>query len=317
MIKNSDKKIVFFGTDELSASALETLLEIKANIVGVVTRPDKPIGYKHKIVFSPIKALALKHNLKIFQPNKLKEEYHQILDLKPDLILTFSYGRIIPKEIIDYPKFHCINIHPSLLPKYRGASPIQSAILNQENVTGISFIYMTTGLDDGDIIIQKDINIEERETTKSLKEKIKIEVKTLIANNFDYLFHSNLRVTKQDENRATFTSLIKRENEKINWKQPAKTIDAFVRALYDKPIAYSMINGHIVKIHECNLSNFNSTNFIPGTIINISKDGILVATQDYCLNLRKIQLEGKKPNYISTLVNGNLPFQINDKFETI
>ena len=211
-----NKKILFFGTDDVSLAALEALLISNANIVGVVTKPDLPSGRKKEIIYSPIKTTAIEKNIKLFQPEKLKNNIDEILSTKPDMILVCSYGKIIPKQIIDYPEYKCINIHPSLLPKYRGATPIESAILNCDKITGLSFMVMSPQLDAGDIINQVEIKIDDRETGTSLREKVKKSIRDYLTNNLDKLFDKNIKTTIQDETKVIFVNPITREDEKID-----------------------------------------------------------------------------------------------------
>ena len=308
----SNYRVIFFGTDELSAAVLQTLLDLKVNVVGVVTRADKVSGRKQEVIYSDVKKLALAHNLKLLQPIKLKDEVQTILDLKPDLIVTCSYGRIIPEAIINAPQFKSVNIHPSLLPKYRGASPIQSAVLNNDTETGVTFLYMTKDLDNGNILFQESFKISDEITTKELRAKVKDVIIDMLKKHFFKLFDKNIKSTVQDESKVVVCSIINREDEKINWNKTAKQIDAHIRGLYDKPIAYTMINNNLVKVHKAHISNIDS-NKEPGTILSINKDGILVATKDKAICLTTIQLSGKKPNEVSVLINGKLPFNVGDK----
>ena len=310
-----NKKILFFGTDDVSLAALETLLISNANIVGVVTKPDLPSGRKKEIIYSPIKTTAIKKNIKLFQPEKLKNNIDEILSTKPNMILVCSYGKIIPKQIIDYPEYKCINIHPSLLPKYRGATPIESAILNCDKITGLSFMVMSPQLDAGDIINQVKIKIDDRETGTSLREKVKKSIRDYLTNNLDKLFDKNIKTTIQDETKVIFVNPITREDEKIDWKTSAKLIDAKIRALYDKRIAYTIINGLNIKVYEANIvDGLNIEKPSCGEIVDINNQGIFVSCKDKTICLQKIQLPGKKPANVKQIVNGRLPFKKGDKF---
>lgn len=310
-----NKKILFFGTDDVSLVALEALLASNAKVVGVVTKPDQPSGRKKEIIYSPIKSIAIEKQLKLFQPEKLKDNIDEILDTNPDMILVCSYGKIIPKQIIDYPEYKCINIHPSLLPKYRGATPIESAILNCDNITGVSFMVMSPQLDAGDIIDQVEIKIDDRETGASLREKVKKSIHNYLTNNLDKLFDKNIKTAIQDETKATFVNPITREDEKIDWTTNAKLIDAKIRALYDKRIAYTVINGLNVKVYTATIADgLNNKKYSCGEIIDINDQGIFVSCKDKIICIQKIQLPGKKPMMIKQIINGNLPFKKADKF---
>ena len=315
-MEKSNKRILFFGTDDVSASALNALLAIKANIVGIVSKPDRPSGRHKKILFSQIKQIALANNIPLFQPEKLSLMVEKILATKPDLILTCSYGKIIPKEILYYPKYKCINIHPSLLPKYRGAAPIQYAILNGEKTTGLSLYIMTPELDAGPIVKQIEFSIDPKETGKSLREKVKKCIYECITTTIFTLFEKPINPIPQDESKATYVKLISREDEKINWNTNAKFIDRKIRALYDEPIAYSSINGIDIKIHNAEIDKQTITDkYQCGQIIDITSVGIKVATKDFAIIIKKIHISGKKPALINQIINGNIPFKIGDKFE--
>lgn len=310
-----NKKILFFGTDDVSLAALESLLISNADIVGVVTKPDLPSGRKKEIIYSPIKTIAIEKKLKLFQPEKLKNNIDEILSTKPDMILVCSYGKIIPKQIIDYPEYKCINIHPSLLPKYRGATPIESAILNCDNITGVSFMVMSPQLDAGDIIDQVEIKIDDRETGTSLREKVKKSIRDYLTNNLDKLFDKNIKTTVQDETKVIFVSPITREDEKIDWTTNAKLIDAKIRALYNKKIAYTIINRLNIKVYAANIvDELNTKKSSCGEIIDINNQGIFVSCKDKTICLQKIQLSGKKPMLVKQIINGRLPFKKGDKF---
>lgn len=312
----NSKKILFFGTDDVSVAALEALLASNARIVGIVTRPDKPSGRKKEIIISPIKEIAIKKNLKLFQPEKLNLSLNEILATKPDMILVCSYGKIIPTEIINYPEYKCLNIHPSLLPKYRGATPIENAILNCDQITGASFMVMSPELDAGPIIDQVRIEIDDNETGSSLREKVKKIIYEYLIKNLDKLFNKNIKTKVQDESKVVFVSQISREDKKIDWNKQAKFIDAKIRALYDKRIAYASINNLSINVYKASINNsININNYKCGEIIDINDQGIFVASKDKAICLEQIQLPGKKIFFIKQIINGNLPFKKGDKFD--
>lgn len=307
------KRILFFGTDDISSIAINTLIEINANIVGVVTKPDKESGRKKQIIYSEIKQIALANNFKLFQPHKLSEAANEILnEIKPDLIITCSYGKIIPSIILNYPKYKCINIHPSLLPKYRGASPIQYAILNHDKVTGVTLMYMIEEMDAGDILFQEKINIDPIETTYSLREKVKIKISEMLKKHF-HEFFGEMKTIKQDEKLITFTNVIKSNDEIINWNKNAIDVAAKIRALYDKPIARTKYLNKIIKIYEA-LVIRNNDNAKPGEILAINKDGILTKCGIDAILIKTIQIEGKKQTSIKNLLNGNIIFKVGNCF---
>lgn len=304
-------RVIFFGTDDLSIHTLNVILDLNVELLAVVTKPDKI--FSNKIIIPPIKKICIEKKIHIFQPNKVINIKQDLIKLNPDLIITCSYGKIIPKVILDIPQYECINIHPSNLPLYRGASPMQFSILNRDQKTGLTIMYMSEGLDNGDIILQKDVIINDRETFYSLKEKMKAIITELLRENISSFFSHSLKRTQQNELKATHTTLIDSTMERIKWNLDAWEIDAKIRAFYDKPIAYTVYNGQRIKIYSTLLIN-NSTNKVPGTIIEVSKEGISVACLNGVLKITKLQLPSKKPVEFSQLFNGNHKFKIDTLF---
>ena len=308
------KSVIFFGTDEIGSCVLEKLINLKANIIAVVTRADKPSGRNKKIIVGQVKQIALDHNIRVFQPEKLSDVLNELSNLKPDLILTCSYGKIIPIEIINLPKYHCVNIHPSLLPKYRGASPMQGAILNNETETGVTFMFVTKALDEGDILFQEKIQMSNNETLFSLKSKVKNTIESMLEKYYDQLFDLNIKHFPQDNQKASYISIIDANQEKIDWNESAIRIDAKVRALYDKPIAYTIYEGIRIKIFSTEVTNDNVKDNNCGLITKIDKTGISVQTQDKIIKITKIQIPGKNPVEIKQIINGKHIFKVNTKF---
>ena len=249
----NNKSVLFFGTDDVSLAALEALLASNVDIIGVVTKPDQPSGRKKEIIYSPIKTIAIEKHLKLFQPEKLKDNIDQILSTKPDMILVCSYGKI-----------------------------------------------MSSQLDAGNIIDQIKIKIDDHETGVSLKEKVKKSIYDYLTNNLDKFFDKHIKTTIQDETKATFVKPITREDEKIDWTISAKLIDAKIRALYDKRIAYTIINGLNIKVYAATIVNgLNTKNYSCGEIIDINNQGIFISCKD---------------ESIKQIINGRLPFKKGDKF---
>lgn len=307
------KSVVFFGTPRIASMCLQALIDCKINVVAVVTQPDKPIGRKQEIIYSEVKQLAIKHNIPCFQPENLMDIYQQLQELNPSLILTCAYGKKIPNEILAIPELRCLNVHPSLLPKYRGASPIQSAIINGDKQTGLSIMYMVEKMDAGDVLIQKSLDISSRETYSSLYDKFEELAYETIKENIHKILKQEFEPIVQDELKVSFCKTIKSEDELIDWNKSASEIDCLIRGLYDKPIAHTIYEGLSIKIYEaiieqdCPKSN-------PGEITKINKDGIYVSTTNGSIVLKTIQLPSKKPLQVSQLINGNHPFRINSKF---
>lgn len=311
LIKN---KIIFMGTPKIAAECLKAILARNdVQVLAVVCQPDKPIGRKQQIIFSPVKTIAIQKNIPVLQEAKISILYDKIKELNPDLIFTCAFGQFIPENILFIPKYHCINLHASLLPKLRGGAPIHWAIINHEKITGFSLMYMTKKMDAGNIIKQYSITISDSETYSSLHDKLCLLAQTIIANDFAMLFQKQLPSIVQDEKNVTFGYNITRDNEKIKWDDTAINIDALIRGLYAIPCAYTTYNNQAIKIHQANIINVASTS-LPGIIHAIDKNGIQVNTQDKIINLKIIQLPGKKPCNINQLINGNHNFKTGQKF---
>jgi methionyl-tRNA formyltransferase len=211
-----NKTVIFFGTPKIASLCLQSILDSNVTVLAVVTKIDKPTGRKHEIVFNEVKQLAIKNNIRVFQPNKLSEIYNELNQLKPDLILTCAYGKILSSDILSIPQFGCVNVHASLLPRWRGASPIQHAILNNDKQTGISLMYMVKELDAGDIIIQKPIQIDPKETYTSLYNKLSNLSYELLKQNIDSLFSKNIKTIKQNIKEVTYAKILNYQDEHIS-----------------------------------------------------------------------------------------------------
>lgn len=310
-IKN---KVIFMGTPKIAAVCLSAILEHKdIEVVAVVCQPDKPIGRHKEIVFGPVKQLALKHNIPVLQDAKISNLYEKIKQLQPDLIFTCAFGQFIPSNILDLPKYKCVNLHASLLPKLRGGAPIQWAIINQEKTTGFSLMYMDKKMDAGNIIKQYSLNIDPQETYASLYDKLCVLAGEVISKDFHMLFDKNLKSIPQDESKVTFGYNITRENEKIDWRKSNIEVDALIRGLYNVPIAYTTFDNQIIKIHKA-VPVTSYANAAPGSIISITNQAITVACQQNAIKLEIIQMAGKKPLLISQIVNGNHPFKPGKRF---
>ncbi len=297
-----DLKVVFMGTPEFSIPVLQGLID-NCNVIGVVTQPDKEVGRHHELSFSPVKALALKNNIKVLQPIKIRNEYQEVLDLNPDIIITCAYGQIIPKEILDYPKYKCVNVHASLLPKYRGGAPIQRAIMNGETETGITIMFMAPGMDDGDIISQEKVDISLDDNLEVLHDKLSVLGKELLLKTLPSIVDGTNDRIKQDEGLVTLAKIIKKEDEIIDFNDMSINIHNKIRALSPFPGAHSVLDGKIFKIYKTCLENGKS-NKTPGTIINVLKDRIIVATSDGSIGILDLKVEGKKRMLVKDYLNG-------------
>ena len=296
----NNHKIIFIGTPDFAVPSLNKLIESNYNIISIITQPDKKVGRKQEVVFSPVKKVALKHNIPLLQPQKIKEIYSEIKDLNPNIIITAAYGQIIPKDILNIPKFGCINIHSSLLPKYRGASPIQYAILEGNEKTGVTIIEMNEKLDEGDIISQKDIEIGNTDTASSLHNKLSDLGANLLLKTLPKIFENKIKCTPQNHNSATYSKILKKEDGKIDWNKNADEIERMVRALYPWPGVCavikdqgSRINNKILKIIQVKIL-VTDKNLNPGTIFKTKDSNLAAKSKKNALILEKVQLEGKK-----------------------
>lgn len=309
-----DYKVIFMGTPEYSVPVLKSLIE-NYNVIGVVTQPDKEVGRGKEVEFSPIKKVALENNIKVLQPEKIRNNFDCVLELNPDIIITCAYGQIIPKEILDYPKFGCINVHASLLPKYRGGAPIHRAILNGEKETGITIMYMAPGMDDGDIISQEKVIIRDDETVGELHDELSLLGPKLLLETLPSIFAGTNKRIKQDESKVTLAKIIKKEDEIIDFDDLSINIYNKIRGLNPYPGAYSLLDNKRVKIYKSRIEKSNSKE-IPGTIIDILKDGIVVKTKDSSIVIEELKMEGKKKMTTKEYLNGVKKEElINKKFE--
>lgn len=310
----SDKRIVFMGTPEFAVPVLNELIK-NYNVVLVVSQPDREKDRKGNLLMTPTKKLAIDYNVDVYQPTKIKEEYEKILNYKPDIIITCAYGQILPNEILNYPKYGCINVHGSLLPKYRGGAPIHHAIINGEKETGITIMYMDSKMDSGDIIYQSKIEIGDNDNLdKIYKEMSFLGARTLLEILPQIFEGTNSRI-KQDETLVSFGLNITKEEEKIDFNQSSLRIHNKIRGLSSIPGAYALINDKRMKIYESKLTDIPSKN-VPGTIVKIDKNGILVSTNDKDIIITDIKFEGKKRCLVKDFINGiNVSDYLKKRFE--
>jgi len=295
-------KVVFMGTPTFSVPVLEKLIE-NTNVVLVVSQPDREKDRKGNVQKTPTKIVAETHNIEVYQPTKIKEEYQKIIDINPDIVITCAYGQIIPEQILNCPKYGCINVHGSLLPKLRGGAPIHHAIINGDKFTGITIMYMDKKMDSGDIISQESIPILEDDTLDTVYEKMSSLGANLLIKTLPSIIEGTNNRIKQDEREVTFGYNITKEEEKINFNKDINSIHNRIRGLSSIPGAYCFLDDKRLKIYKSVVTNKKSTE-IPGTIIDIDKTGISVSTSDYVIKLTDIKLEGKKRCLVEEFVNG-------------
>lgn len=295
-------KVIFMGTPTFAVPILKVLNEM-TNVVLVVSQPDREKDRKGNILPTPIKKIANELDIEVLQPTNIKEEINHIKEIKPDIIITCAYGQMIPEEILECPPYGCINVHGSLLPKLRGGAPIHHAIIDGENKTGITIMYMDKQMDSGDIIFQEKIDIYPNDTLDSLYERMsQLGAKTLQKTLPTIIDGSNQRI-KQDNSLVTYGLNITKEEEKIDFNQNSINIHNRIRGLSSIPGAYCYFKNKRLKIYQSELTT-DISNLKPGTISKIDKTGIYVSTKDYIIKLIDIKLEGKKRCHIKDFING-------------
>ncbi len=286
--------IVFMGTPDFSVPILRNLIAEGYNIVGVVTQPDRPKGRKKTLTPPPVKVEAEKHGLKVLQPEKIRNELEEVLALNPELIVTAAFGQILPKELLEAPKYGCINVHASLLPELRGGAPIHYSILQGKDKTGITIMYMAEKLDAGDILTQVEVEITERDTVGSLHDKLSVAGVKLLSETLPMLLEGKITPQKQDESKATFASNIKREQEKVDWSKTGEEIYNQIRGLNPWPGAFTTLNNSLLKLWWGEKVQVNNQE-VPGTVIKVEDDGFIVSTgNNVAIKIMEIQPSGKK-----------------------
>lgn len=298
-------KIVFMGTPDFSVNALENIVKAGHDVVGVITQPDKPKGRGGKMQYTPVKEKALELGLDVYQPQRVKEPefIEKLKEMNPDAIVVIAFGQILPKEILDMPKYGCINVHASLLPKYRGAAPIQWAVIEGEKETGVTTMYMNEGLDTGDIIDKVVVPIDKKETGGSLFDKLAIEGGKLILKTLIELENGTAVRTPQDDSKSNYAGMINKQLGKIDFNKSANEIERLIRGLNPWPSAYTKMDGKTLKIWDADVDD-SENDSAPGTINEVGKDFIRVATGKGSLKILELQLEGKKRMKTRDFLNG-------------
>ncbi|MEH6946299.1 methionyl-tRNA formyltransferase [Bacillus sp. JJ634] len=289
-------KIIFMGTPDFSVPVLKRIMDEGYEVIAVVTQPDRPVGRKKVLTPPPVKVEAEKYGIPVYQPEKVRNEADlaEILALKPDLVVTAAFGQILPNELLEAPKFGCINVHASLLPELRGGAPIHYSILQGKEKTGITIMYMAEKLDAGDILTQAEVVIEEEDNVGTLHDKLSQVGSDLLAETLPKLINGELTPIKQDEAKATFASNIKRSDEKIDWTRTGQEIYNHVRGLNPWPVAYTLLEGSVLKVWQAKkLPGMKES--APGTIIDVREEGVVVATgNETAILITELQPSGKK-----------------------
>ena len=299
-------EIVFMGTPEFAVPSLERLIK-EFGVKAIFTQPDRPKGRGKKLSMSPIKEVALREDIKVFQPQKLREDRDAIeflKELSPDFIIVVAYGQILSKEILDIPKYGCINLHASLLPKFRGAAPINWAIINGEKHSGNTTMFMDVGLDTGDMLLRDIFTIEDNTTAGELHDKLMKNGGELLVKTINGLVDGTIEPEKQNDEESCYASMLDKKMAKIDWNLSSEKIRNLIKGLNPWPLAYTYYNGTMMKIYEAEIID-EKLDFLSGSIIDVSKEGIKVATKDGILLLKKIQFPSKRPMYVEEYIRGN------------
>jgi methionyl-tRNA formyltransferase len=312
-------RIVYMGTPEFAVSALEAIVAAGHEVLAVFTQPDKAKGRSKALVPMPVKVCAQNHDIPVYQPEKLREEENVrfIESLAPEVIVVAAYGQILPESILNIPKYGCINIHASLLPKYRGAAPIERCIIDGEKVTGVTTMYMEKGLDTGDIIETSALEIAADDTGESLRDKLSGMGAELILSTLEKLELGTAQRTKQDDSKSNYAKMLDKEMGRIDFKNDAVVIERLIRGLIPWPCAYTDISGKNTKIYKAQIrvvdENLKSAllektpelTFVPGEIIEVTKKSFTVMCGADALMIKELQPEGKKPMPAAAFLNGN------------
>lgn len=290
-------KVVFMGTPDFAVGTLEALIEAGHEVIGVVTQPDKPKGRGKTLMATPVKEVALKHQIPVYQPKKVREAgFTETLGrLAPDVIVVAAFGQIITKEILDIPKFGCINVHASLLPAYRGAAPIQWAVINGEKESGVTIMQMDEGLDTGDMIDKVVVPLAQDETGGSLFDKLSQAGARLCVKVLKDLEEGNaVRVKQPEESTTPYASMISKKMGEIDWNRSAKSIEQLIRGLDPWPSAYTKLQGKTLKLWKAEAQKENVPEGVPGEVVKVERDTFCIQTGDGILKIEEVQLEGKK-----------------------
>ena len=296
-------KIVFMGTPDFAVPILEGLVS-SYDVSLVVSQPDKKVGRHQVLTPTPVKKCALDHNISVFQPEHIKNDYQQIIDCNPDIIITCAYGQMIPTEILELPKFGCINVHASLLPKLRGGAPIHKSIINGDSKTGITIMYMEEAMDSGDIISQSETEILDTDNLESLHDRLSIMGRDLLLETLPDIFNGTNSRVEQNKNEVTYAYNIKHEEEKIDFNKKSRDIFNLIRGLSPVPGAFCYLDGQVFKVYSSRISDNQYENAKAGEVVKIYKDGIGVKTLDGEIIFTDVKPFSKKRMSAASYLNG-------------
>lgn len=298
-------KVLFMGTPEIAATILEAIINSKHEVVGVVTQEDKPKGRGKVLAAPPVKEVALKYGIDVFQPHIIKEQgaIEKLREYDADIFVVAAYGKILSKEILDIPKYGCINAHASLLPKYRGAAPIQWSIIDGEKVTGITVMQMDEGLDTGDMLFVEEVEITDDDTADSLYDKLSVSGGKIIVEALDKIEAGDVNPVKQDDSKATYAKMLDKSLGRLDFNKSSDEIERLVRGLNSWPGTYTYLNDKTLKIWTVKLTE-EPLNGEPGTLFNPGDGRLFVNTSDKLLEIVELQLEGKKRMDVKSFLLG-------------
>ena len=298
-------RIVFMGTPDFSVPALEALVKGGHQVIAAVTQPDKPKGRGKAVLMTPVKEKALEMGIPVYQPVKVREpEFVKTLaDLAPDVIVVVAFGQILPKSILEIPRYGCVNIHASLLPKYRGAAPIQWAVIDGEKETGVTTMFMNEGLDTGDMLEKEVVPLDPKETGGSLHDKLSAVGGRLILSTLKGLEDGTLKGTPQTDEGSCYAKMLKKSLGDIDWTMGGAAIERMIRGLNPWPSAYTSLHGKTLKIWDADVTD-REYGVEPGTVAEVSKDQLIIQTGKGSLSVRSLQLEGKKRMDIQDFLRG-------------
>lgn len=298
--------IIFMGTPDFAVPCLDKLHQ-NYNVTAVITQPDRPKGRGQHLAKSPVKVYAEEHNLPVYQPEKIKtaEFTEKLRQMQPDLIIVVAFGQILSQEILDIPKFGCINVHASLLPRWRGAAPIHWSIIGGDTETGVTTMYMDAGLDTGDMILKAKTVITPEMTTAQLHDALMMQGADLLIETIQSIENGTVSREKQDDSLSCYAKMLNNDNCRIDWTKSAQEIHDLVRGLNSWPIAYTTLNGKKFKIWQTKIIDTDTTGKTPGQIIDLTKKGIIVATGNGTIELLQIQPPNKAKMLASSYINGH------------
>ena len=303
-MEKKNLRVIFMGTPSISAYVFEAMINDGYNFVGLIAQPDRPVGRRGELEKVPTKVVAEKYNIPVFQPIKIRKEYEFVKELNPDVIITLAYGQIVPQGLLDIPKYGCLNLHGSLLPKYRGAAPIQYALINNEKVTGMTLMEMVAAMDAGRMFAKEEVVIDEEDNATSLFNKMAVAAKELILKKLPEYIDGKLPGEEQDESLVTFCPTIKPEQERLDLSLNVHQINGWIRGLSDHPGAYFLLEGKKLKVYKAKVINEKETGEV-GTIIQADKNGLVVQLLGGQLQLLEVQKEGKNRMDYKSFLNGN------------